>query len=170
MSRIIKSESAGKERTQLTRGVVVALRELMKQQELNRETLDLLAFITLALESIAETLDASVEAWEKRGYWLKADRFRRDWAWAGRLAARLRQALAAEDWPAASQVAAELIAQLRQVEVPHNHRLGTPWVGAWEKLQAAAQPGVSQRSPERRTASNGRAGGSPAPKISPRNL
>jgi len=169
LSRIIKSESAGKERTQLTRGVVVALRELMKQKELNQETLDLLAFITLALESISATLDASVEAWEKRGYWLKADRFRRDWAWAGRLSARLRQALAAEDWPTASQVAAELLGQLNHIEVPQNHRLGKPWVGAWEKLRADAQPGVLQRSAERREASNGR-GGSPAPKISPRNL
>jgi len=75
---VINTENAGKERTQLTRAVVLALRELMRQTETNRETQDLAAFIVLALENIAATIDSSVEAWEKRGYWLKADRFRMD--------------------------------------------------------------------------------------------
>lgn len=138
MGRLINSESAGKERNQLTRGVVVALRELMKQKELNRETLDLLAFITLALETISTTIDESVTAWEKRGYWLKADRFRRDWAWAERDGLRLRQALETEDWSTVTQVAADLIRQLSAVKVPVNHRLGRPWEGAWEKFRATA--------------------------------
>ncbi len=39
----------------------------MKQTEITDKTRDLAAFIALALEAIASTIDTSVEAWEKRG-------------------------------------------------------------------------------------------------------
>ncbi len=39
----------------------------------------------LALEEINSNIDKSVEAWEKRGYWVKADKFRLDWEWSGKL-------------------------------------------------------------------------------------
>ncbi|NLG71029.1 MAG: hypothetical protein GX495_03145 [Chloroflexi bacterium] len=134
MGRVINTENAGKERTQLTRAVVLALRELMRQTETNRETQDLAAFIVLALENIAATIDSSVEAWEKRGYWLKADRFRMDWAWTEKLSKNMRQALLAGDWPMVAVTAAQVAEKLKDVDVPQRHRLGTPWVGAWAKL------------------------------------
>ena len=42
------------------------------------------------LEAIDESIEQSVAAWEKRGYWLKADRFRQEWRWAGDLGRRMR--------------------------------------------------------------------------------
>jgi hypothetical protein len=50
----------------------------MKQTQSNTVTKDLVAFIVLSLQEINNTIDSSVEAWEKRGYWIKADRFRMD--------------------------------------------------------------------------------------------
>ena len=41
-------------------------------------------------------IDSSVAAWEKRGYWVKADRFRMEWAWAGSLAEKMRTAMRKE--------------------------------------------------------------------------
>jgi len=75
LSKIYSPESAGKDRTRLSKTIVLALRELMKQTEPDATTRDLTAFIVLALEEIAANIDGSVEAWEKRGYWVKADRF-----------------------------------------------------------------------------------------------
>ena len=85
MSRVINPNAPGKERNRLKRATALALRELMVESEPNEKTRDLVAFITLALEGISETVDVTTTAWEKRDYWIKADRFRLEWEWAGRL-------------------------------------------------------------------------------------
>lgn len=135
MSRVYNPESAGKERNRLTRAIVIALRELMRQPETSTTTRDLAAFIALALHTIAESIDPSVAAWEKRGYWVKADRFRMDWAWTARLSESLSQAVLADNWSEVAQSAVQVAQKLQDVKVPANHRLGTPWTGAWQKLK-----------------------------------
>ena len=136
MSRIINPDSAGKERSRLSRGVVLAVRELAKQSGPGAEARDLAAFIALALEVIARTIEASVGAWEKRGYWVKADRFRMDWSWAALYARKMRQAVLDEDWVGVAQVAAQTAEKLGKVNVPDRHHLGEPWVGAWQELRS----------------------------------
>lgn len=135
MSRVINPESAGKLRNNLTRAVVLAIRELMKQPEPNAESHDLAAFIVLALEEIAGTIDVSVQAWEKRDYWVKADRFRMDWNWSGTLARELRSALQDENWGRIAEIAARVAQKLGKITIPQRNRIGTPWIGAYQKFQ-----------------------------------
>lgn len=71
MSRVINLQSAGKERTKLSKATVIAIRELMRQNKIDNQTRDLAAFIALSTEAIFETIEPSVVAWEKRGYWVK---------------------------------------------------------------------------------------------------
>ena len=137
MSRVINTDTAGKERTQLLRSVVLALRELMRQSEPDAATRDLAAYLSLALAAIAETVEASVIPWEKRDYWIKADKFRMEWSWAPRAAVALRQGVLAEDWGAVAQTAAQVAMKVNSVKVPQRHKLGTPWVGAYERLRSA---------------------------------
>ena len=136
MGRVINPESAGKQRTQLIRSVVLALRELVKKPDVDDETRDLAAYIALALASVYRTIDISVSAWEKRGYWVKADRFRMDWIWTESLGIALQNALVLNDWPSVAMISAQIMQKLKNVKVPQRHRLGTPWVGAWERLQS----------------------------------
>ena len=135
MGRVINPESAGKDRSQLTRSIVLALRELMRQAQPNAHSQDLAAYIALALEEISATVDTSVVAWEKKGYWLKADRFRLDWEWAERASRTLSRALSLDDWATVALTAAQVAQKLMSVDVPQRHRLGTPWVGAWQRLE-----------------------------------
>ena len=135
MGRVINLEGVGKERKNLTRAVVLALRELMQQTEPDQTTRDLAAFISLALDEIYQTIDESVAAWEKRGYWLKADRFRLEWAWSETLSKNMRNAVLQDDWPQVAITAANVAQKLNTVALPQRHRLGTPWVGAWDKLK-----------------------------------
>lgn len=134
MSRVINIESAGKERTQLTRAIVVAMRELSQQSDLDEKTRDLAAFIALALEEIASTIDISVAAWEKRGYWVKADRFRMDWIWTENLGTKIRKAILAEDWATVALSVGQVGEKLSGVKVPQRNRVGTPWKGARKQL------------------------------------
>ena len=135
MSRIINPDSAGKERSHLSKAVVLAVREMALQSEPGIESLDLAAFIVLALERIAGTIDISVAAWEKRDYWVKADKFRMEWLWTGQLARKIRDGLRTEDWSDIAQAAAQVAQRLNKVSVAPGNRLGKPWVGAWEVLK-----------------------------------
>ncbi len=135
MSRVINPDSAGKERTRLTKAVALAVRELAFQTGPGAESRDMAAFIALALATIAGTIDVSVAAWEKRGYWVKADKFRLEWIWAGQLGGKMREAVLAEDWADVAQVAAQVGQHLSRITVPTGHRLGRPWTGARQALK-----------------------------------
>ena len=123
LSRIINPDSAGKERTRLTKAVVLAIRELAQQSGPGDDSRDLAAFISLALSVIAATIEVSVAAWEKRDYW------------AGQYAEKMRRAVFAEDWAAIAQIATQTAQKLNKIVVAPRHRLGRPWVGAWEELK-----------------------------------
>ena len=134
MGRLINPESAGKERTQLSKAIVLAVRELAKQTDVTNETKDLAAFIALALRSISEGIDVSVAAWEKRGYWVKADRFRMEWLWTGSLADKLKSAILSDDWATVAMLSAQIAQKFNKIVVSENHRLGKPWMGAYGEL------------------------------------
>ena len=134
MARIISTESAGLERNQLVRAIVVALRELSQLKKFDVEASDLAAFIVLALGTVSKGVDASAIAWEKRGYWVKADRFRMEWAWADPLASKLRSALEAGDWSSIAALMLKLAERFKDVSVARNPRVGKPWVGAYSRM------------------------------------
>ena len=138
LSRVYNPDSAGKERNTLTRGVVLALRELMKQTEANELTYDLTAFISISLSQISQTIDVSVLDWEKRGYWVKADKFRLEWEWANLYAKQMGEALLAQDWAKVAATAAKTAQKFARITVAERNRLGTPWVGAWKEFKKTA--------------------------------
>jgi len=152
MSRVINPDSAGKDRTRLTKAIVIAIRELARQSDPSSvspvpaapaqagqgqisDARDLAAFIALALQTIAAGIDVSVAAWEKRDYWVKADRFRMEWAWAGQMGEKFKAAVLNDDWGNVAMLSAQIAQKLQKVKVSENHRMGNPWVGAWEQLK-----------------------------------
>lgn len=140
MSRVINPDSAGKERTRLTKAIVISIRELARQTDPTAgsgqvQARDLAAFIALALQAIAASIDVSVAAWEKRNYWVKADRFRMDWDWAGQLGEKMKTAVLEDDWASVAMLSAQIGQKLHKVNVSEKHRMGRPWVGVWERLE-----------------------------------
>jgi hypothetical protein len=136
MSRVINPDSAGKERTRLTKAIVLSIRQLARQEEITQESRDMVAFIVLALEKISKGIDVSVAAWEKRDYWVKADRFRMEWAWADTMGGKMKTALLEDDWSGVAMLSAQIAARLSKVKVSEKHRMGTPWVGAYQQLSS----------------------------------
>ena len=137
MSRVINPDSTGKQRTQLSKAIVLAVRELAQQKDVTDQTRDLAAFIAIALQIIADGIDVSVTAWEKRDYWIKADKFRMEWAWAGQIAGKMRASVLSEDWATVAMLSAQIAQKLAKVQVSENHRLGKPWVGSFKQLTAS---------------------------------
>jgi hypothetical protein len=134
LSRVINPDSVGKERTRLTKGIVLCIRELAKQTAVTTETKDLAAYIALALQSVSDGIDVSVAAWEKRDYWVKADKFRMEWMWAGQFAEKMKNAVLSDDWAAIAMLMPQIASRFGKTKVSDNHRLGKPWVGAYMLL------------------------------------
>jgi len=134
VSRVINPDSAGKDRTRLSKAIVLAVRELARQTEVTQEAKDIAAFISLALKSISAGIDASVAAWEKRDYWVKADRFRMEWMWTGQYAEKMKTAVQSDDWGSVAMLSAQIAQKFGKVVIAQNHRLGRPWVGAFKQL------------------------------------
>ncbi len=139
MSRLIKTETAGKDRTRLTKSIVLAVRELAKQKDVTPEAKDLAAFIALALRTISDGIDESVAAWEKRGYWVKADRFRMEWLWTGQFAGKMKNALSGDDWGTIAMLMPQIAQKLGKIQIAENHRLGKPWVGFYKRMMEEGQ-------------------------------
>jgi hypothetical protein len=131
VTRIIKTTTPGKEREHLSKAIVITIRAFMRQQEPNADTKDMLAFIILALREIADGIDKSVIAWEKRGYWVKADKYRMDWQWVGPMAAKLDKAFKEEKWTVLAGFMVEIMGRFSQIKVSDRHRMGEPWSGAY---------------------------------------
>lgn len=134
MSRVINPDSVGKDRTRLTKSIVLCIRELAKQAAVTPETKDMASFIALALQSISDGVDVSVAAWEKRDYWVKADKFRMEWMWTGQFAEKMKNAVLTDDWATIALLMPQIASKLNKVEVSDNHRLGKPWENAYALL------------------------------------
>jgi hypothetical protein len=139
VSRLIKRGTAGKDRVLLEKGIILAIRELAVQSEMNSNTRDLLAFIALSLKTISETIDGSVAAWENRGYWLKADHYRMEWNWTDTWGEEMKKAIIQEDWGNVAKITAQVTQKLSKVKIAQKNRLGTPWAGSFARLKNQTQ-------------------------------
>ncbi len=128
------NESGTTYRNRLTKSIVLAIRKLMQKGQPDRESLDMAAYVVLALEKIEESVDSSASAWEKRDYWLKADRFRMEWAWSESRRYALSQAVLEQDWGKIVPELVQVAQNLNKVEVSAKNRLGEPWINAYEAL------------------------------------
>jgi hypothetical protein len=135
LSRVVNPDGVGKQRDRLLKGVALALRQLAARSQVDNETRDLVAFMALALNEIHANIDVTCQAWEKRDYWLKADQFRRDWAWAGKTADKLERVVLGDEWQNLAALVPSLAKNLEKVNLPKRNTLGTPWVGSFAHLK-----------------------------------
>ena len=133
------TESGTTLRNRLARSIVLAIRTLMKQGSPDEKSLDMAAYIVLALEKINETIEAAMIAWEKRDYWVKADQFRQEWSWIEGSQARLKAAVLAQNWPEIATEAISIGQRFSKVQIAEKNRIGEPWVGAWNALKRSAK-------------------------------
>ena len=112
----------------------MSIGQLAKQAQVTPEAKDMAAYIALALQSISEGIDVSVIAWEKRDYWVKADKFRMEWMWAGQSANKMKAAILTDDWATIAMLMPQIASRFSKIVVSDNHRLGKPWIGAYTLL------------------------------------
>jgi hypothetical protein len=135
LSRIISTEGGTKERTRLSKAVVKAIRILAQQEKPEDESRDLAAFIAIACEEMYKSVEVSVLAWEKKDYWVKADRFRMEWEWCNRASTAMSKAVLTDDWGTVASTSGLIAQKLMKIQLAPGARVGTPWVGAFKQLK-----------------------------------
>jgi len=141
MSRVFRSESLHSQRKRRLRLLAYTLRALLLHNKRDTTARDMLAYATLLLDEIQGLVNTTVTSWERKGFWLKADRFRLEWAWVGEMRDALLQALQKEDWETLTALAAQLFGRISRVDVPKRMKDEQPWQGAWHTLQERARLG-----------------------------
>ena len=81
MGNVIHTEAPSKRREKILRLIATMLKISDLDQVYNDEYKDKVAFIYLSLLELDKTISETVSPWEKRDYWLKADKFRKEWNW-----------------------------------------------------------------------------------------
>ncbi|MDY6877444.1 MAG: hypothetical protein SWK90_14760 [Chloroflexota bacterium] len=137
MSRIVSTEGPGKVRNQYRRTIAEALRRLSQKSQLDDDAKDLAALIVFSLHGIADTVDQTIDAWEKRDYWMKAERFREQWRWLEPITDELSAIVGGDGagrWDQLPAVLAQLIPHFADVKIKKMTRKPTLWQGAYEKF------------------------------------
>lgn len=134
MSRIIATEGPGKIRSQHRRTIAEALRRLSMKQRMDDEVKDLAALIVLCLHRIADTIEQTTEAWEKRDYYLKADRFREEWRWVEPMADQLSAVIYEERWEQMPDALVQLMPYFSDVTIKKMTRQPSLWQGAYKRF------------------------------------
>jgi hypothetical protein len=132
MSRLISTKTPGKIRHHHRRTIAEALRRLAKKPRFDDESKDLAALIVLSLHAIADTVERTINAWEKRDYWVKAERFRQDWRWVEPLTERLSRVIYEEQWDEFPNVLMELMPYFSDIQVKRMTRQPSLWRGAYQ--------------------------------------
>ncbi len=136
MSRVIHTDPPGNVRRRILQFLALALEHLAKCKR-QEEKAEVLAFMVLALRELDDTIARTTASWEKRGYWLKADRFRADWEWVSSLRRQIEAALGAGDIALAAAAAAGLESHVAGVKIPRRIMASSPWAGALERWRAS---------------------------------
>ncbi|MHB0857430.1 MAG: hypothetical protein ACYC5M_07640 [Anaerolineae bacterium] len=134
MSRVINTASPGKERNQRRRTIAELLRHLMFKRTLDDETKDMAAALVMALRGIAESVEVTTSAWEKRDYYLKADRFRLEWEWVSPAADRLHAIVREGQWDRLPQELAALAPHFSDVRIAKMTRPPSAWASSYRLL------------------------------------
>ena len=138
MSRIISTEGPGKIRNQHRRTVAEALRRLSQKSQLDDDAKDLAALIVFSLHGIADTVDQAIDAWEKRDYWMKAERFHEQWRWLEPITDELSAIVGGDGegrWARLPAILAQLTPHFADVKIKKMTRKPTLWRGAYERFR-----------------------------------
>lgn len=139
MSRVIATDDVGQERAKLRRTIAEALRRLATKPKFDGEGEDLAALIVFSLRRLEQGVDQTATAWEKRNYYLKADRFRREWEWVNDTAYQLESALLLGQHERMPLILVTLFSKFSDITITRYTRSEALWEGCYQRLVKGQQ-------------------------------
>jgi hypothetical protein len=114
------------------------LRRLADKRTVDDEVKDMAAAMVFIFRDIDGQVNATTEAWEKRDYWVKADRFRLEWEWAAQAAADVEDVIRHDAWDLIPRLAMDLFPHFASIRIKRLTRDPKLWRGAYAQLMAKA--------------------------------
>lgn len=136
MSRVINVDNPAKKRNANRRTIAELLRHLSQKPKMDDEAKDMAATIVFALRDIHGGVEQTVTAWEKRDYWMKAERFLREWDWTGEMAANMEDVLRNKAWDLLPELLADLFPRFADIQIKTMTRKADTWRGAYQTLMS----------------------------------
>ena len=134
MSRVINTNSPTKIRNQNQRTIAEILRHIFSKTEMDEDAKDMASQIVFCLRAINETVETTMTAWEKRDYWMKAERFMREWEWSQEAEYNIDDVIRHEAWDLLPALLAKLSGQFSAIQVKKMTRDPLTWKGAHKYL------------------------------------
>lgn len=134
MSRVINTDSTGKQRNQLMRTAAELLRRLSQKADIDNEVKDMVAMLVYCLREIEEGIEQSAAAWEKRDYWMKAEELRQRWNWPGDTADQLQAVVFQDNWAQLPALMLKLLPRFADIKITKLTRSESMWQGAYDRL------------------------------------
>ncbi len=136
MSRVINIDSPSKRRNANQRTIAELLRRVTQKTTLDEDAKDMAATMVFCLQDISKGVEQTVTAWEKRDYWMKAERFLREWEWTGEMAANLEDVIRNDAWDLLPGLLADLFPRYADMQIKSMTRKPDVWRGAYQRLMA----------------------------------
>ncbi len=114
------------------------LRRLAEKGTVDDEARDMAAAMVFIFRDIDGGINATTDAWEKRDYWVKADRFRLEWEWAAQAAADVEDVIRHDAWDLLPRLAMDLFPHFASIRIKRLTRDPKLWRGAYAQLMAEA--------------------------------
>jgi hypothetical protein len=134
MSRVINTDSTGKNRNRLMRLCAELLRHLGTKTTFDGETRDMLACLVFSLREIDRGIEESAAVWENRDYWIKAEQLRQRWSWVSLKADELNAMIRAEEWHRMPVLLVSLLPHFAEIKVTRLTHTSEDWEGAYQRL------------------------------------
>jgi hypothetical protein len=138
MSRVINLNDPTKIRNQNRRAIAEILRHLSQKPAMDAEAQDMAATLVFLLREIDAGVKQTVAAWEKRDYWMKAERFLRDWQWVTETAVNIEDVIRHEAWDLLPELLADLFPRFADIQLKTMTRKADLWQGNYQRLLASA--------------------------------
>lgn len=134
MSRIINVNNPTKIRNRNRRSIAEILRRVGQKPAIDAEAKDMAATLVYLLREINEGVETTVTAWEKRDYWMKAERFMRDWEWAKETAVNIEDIIRHDAWDLLPELLADLFPRFADIQIKTMTRKADVWRGNYKRL------------------------------------
>jgi hypothetical protein len=134
MSRVINTNNPNKQRNKNRRLIAELLRRMSGKPTIDDEARDMAAAVVLALKEIDDGLNVTMAAWEKRGYWMKAEKFHQEWSWTNEAAANLDDVIRHEAWDLLPNLLLDLFPRFADVQIAKYTRKEDAWEGMYAAL------------------------------------
>lgn len=134
MSRIINTRHGYQIREKALKLIGKAISESGKAIN-DEEYIIVASFIALSLDEIEQSIHETTVAWEKRDYWVKADQFRAEWSWVGKMKEQLVEAVKQKDYRKVGEVFEMLRRNRKVLEGMVKVRKGVDYSGSYLRFR-----------------------------------